>query len=84
MNLLKIARKSHINGNSGLQDPTGKKINLITVNRPEEDYLKKSIIHMKEEPHPSETQNNVTEGNMKVDDPNTFSQLLRAAKGREM
>ena len=46
MNLLKKARKSDENGNLPYKDSTKETINLITVNKPEESYLKESIVNM--------------------------------------
>jgi len=46
MNLLKKARKSDENVNLPYKDSTKETINLITVNKPEESYLKESIVNM--------------------------------------
>lgn len=47
MHLLKRARKSQDNGPFELKESTNNKINLITMNKPEEDFLKESIVNMK-------------------------------------
>ncbi|CAI2385904.1 unnamed protein product [Moneuplotes crassus] len=81
MNLLKLARKPGYSSNIGVRDSTGKNINLITLNRPEEEYLKDSIVRIKDELHSTQHKTYVSENQLKVDDPNALSQLMKSSYG---